>query len=239
LTPVRVPAAFLCGEENQLIVRASDAQAGSDIGRVRMDGLMLLVRNASALGGSAGLAMAVSGPSASPLVTVSWAPPCEPLSANTLYGYLGRHRLDTYGVCLEASDDAFVPNRPDGETFPVLESKPLCLPIPLLRCKRPTLEIRDGAAAAQAALARGRALFPRYAPDGDGVREDVYVIDAGSNVSLDIVAADDPQTQALVLEMRNGDATASDAELEGGLRLGVPVCLRGNATGVTRDESYI
>ena len=65
------------------------------------------------------------------------------------------------------------------------------------------------------------------------------MIDAGSNVSLDIVAADDPQTQALVLEMRNGDATASDAELEGGLRLGVPVCLRGNATGVTRDESYI
>ena len=111
LAPVRVPPAFFCGEENELIVQTSDPQLESEIALVRKNMLMVLVRNVTAFKGARALTMAVSGDPRAPMISVRWRPPCEALSANILYDYRGRHRLETFGVCLEALDDSFVPSR--------------------------------------------------------------------------------------------------------------------------------
>jgi hypothetical protein len=111
LAPVRVPPAFLCGEENELIVQASDPQLESEIALVRKNMLMLLVRDVAAFQGTRALTMAVSGDPRAPMISVRWRPACEELSGNHLYDYRGRHRLETFAICIEALDDSFVPSR--------------------------------------------------------------------------------------------------------------------------------
>jgi len=119
LAPVRVPPAFICGEENELIVQASDPQLESEIALVRKNTLMLLVRDVAAFQGTRALTMAVSGDPRAPMISVGWRPPCEELSANLLYDYRGRHRLDTFGICIEALDGSFVPSRVSCSLSPV------------------------------------------------------------------------------------------------------------------------
>ncbi len=98
--------------------------------------------------------------------------------------------------------------------------------MPLLRCTTPVLELREQADAQDAARA-GVELFG----------EPVYVIQAGSNITLFFDALDDPQTQRLELVL-SGDPTAgsSNQGLDG-VFLAPHRCSRGNESGILRDSS--
>jgi len=116
--------------------------------------------------------------------------------------------------------------QPANEILPVLGSKPLCLPMPLLRCSTPVLELREQADAQDAARV-GLELFG----------EPVYVIKAGSNITLFFDALDDPQTQRLELFL-SGDPTAgSSNQALDGVFLAPHRCSRGNESGILRDSS--
>jgi hypothetical protein len=107
LEPVRVPSSIMCGEENKVMVRAKDPEVASDIGLIRFESVILLVRNASAFTGGSAMSLSISGPSTAPLASLTWSPPCEPLSANRLYDYrLQAQRFSQLLACMSVLHQA-------------------------------------------------------------------------------------------------------------------------------------
>lgn len=68
----------------------------------------------------------------------SWTPICEALLADSMYSYQGRHRLGLFGACFVAVDQGGVDAK-DGQ----LLSPPACASIAVLRCTKPTVQIKE------------------------------------------------------------------------------------------------
>ena len=129
--------------------------------------------------------------------TYTWTPVCELLTANRLYSFQGRHRLDVFAPCFVTVDSGGL-NPWDGQ----LCSAPLCVTIPVLRCTKPVLALAGGGGAAAAA--------------GGGL---VYTVPVGAKVTMALRAADDNQTLVVTVGYANG--TAGPA----GSAWGPPVCV--------------
>ena len=121
---------------------------------------------------------------------------------------------------------AYMQSQPANEIRPVLGSKPLCLPLPLLRCTTPLLELREQRDAQNAAQV-GLLLLG----------EPVYVIKAGSNITIFFDALDDAQTQRLDLVLSGDPTTGNADEPLDGVFLAPHRCMRGNESGILRDSS--
>ena len=139
--------------------------------------------------------------------TFSWTPLCEHPSANGMYSYRGRHRLDVFSACFVAVDQGG-PVEAEGK----LTSPPRCTIIPVIRCTKPTLQ---------------HPFAPRNI-DKFFWSNPTWVVPVATNLTLSWTAKDDSQTKMLTIRHNVHHGIPSV-----GARWHTPTCTVDSGLGVT------